>query len=176
MNKKIKISKQIIKDYKKLVSEISEINGFIYHHIGIIDSYSKQVEKWDRKISDKLVSGSHFHYRSPYDGKFIWGNFYKANQKNLSNKLAIITRNVANYNVAMAYEAFEKFLRIITARIIVNNKKEAQRLDEILGFSSYKSCILLLQSHYRDNTKLISLLRKLNSDLDGAFKDHWQLK
>ena len=175
MTKKIKISKRIINDYKKLVSSISEINGFIYHHKGIVKDYSNQVRQWDRKISDKIVSGSRFHYRSPYDGKFIWGDFYKANRRNLSNKLERINRNMTNYYVAMAYEAFEKFLRTVTARIIVNNKKEAQQLDEILGFSSYKSCVLLLQNHYRDNTKIISLLRRLNKDLHEAFEKHREL-
>ena len=174
MTKKFRISKRIIGDYEKLVSVISEINGFIYHHKGIVKGYSTQAKQIDPKIAKKIISGSHFHYYSPYDGKFIWGDFYKANSKNLHIKLETISRSVTNYYVSMAYEEFEKFLRTITARIIINNKKEAQQLDEILGFSSYKSCKLLLQSH-RDNTKIIGLLKRLNNDLQEAFKKHWEL-
>src|SRR4030095_15023447 len=175
MKKKIRISKKVISDYEKLISKISEINGVIYHHQGIIKAYSNQIQKIDRKVSEKIVSGSHFYYRSPYDGKFIWGDFYRANRKNLPFKLEAISRDITNYYIAVAYEFFEKFLRTLTARIIVNNKKEAQQVDEILGFSSYKSCMLLLQSQYRDNTKIISLLRKLNNDLHEAFNKHWEL-
>lgn len=175
MTRKFRISKRVIGDYEKLVSAVSEINGFIYHHKGIIKAYTSQVKQIDSKVSQKIISGSHFHYNSPYDGKFIWGDFYKANTKNLHSRLEIISRNVTNFYVSKAYEEFEKFLRKITARIIINNKKDAQQIDEILGFSSYKSCMLLLQSHYRDNTKIIGLLKRLNTDLRKAFEEHWQL-
>ena|SRR5258705_7849729 len=56
-----------------------------------------------------------------------------------------------------------------TARIIVNNQKKAKQADEILGFSSYDSCLLFLQNQYKNNSKIISLLRKLSDELNSSF-------
>ncbi len=170
MSKKMKISRLIIKDYEKLISDVSEINGILYHHESIFEIYSKHISKVDSKKFGDFRLGSHFHYNSPYDGKMIWGDFYKLRTGNFTNKVGLISRKANNYYVALAYEAFEKFLRSITARIIINNKKAAQDADETLGFSSYKSCIIFLQSQYRNNSKIISLLRKLSLELDDSFK------
>src|SRR4029078_5519377 len=106
----------VIRDYEKLISEISEIDGILYHHESIIKIYSKQFENLDKKRVGKFFLGSHFNYRSPYDGKFIWGDFYKVDKNNFSKKVELITRKTNNYYVALAYEAFEKFLRSISAR------------------------------------------------------------
>lgn len=77
---------------------------------------------------------------------------------------------MTNYFVVLAYESFEKFIRSITARIIINNKRKAIEVNERLGFSSYKSCYLYLQNFYKNNSEIIGLLRSMNDDLDKSFK------
>ena len=170
MSKKIKISKQVIKDYEKLVSEISELNGLIYHNSSIAKIYLKEIGRWDKKRINDFLLGSNFIYYSPYNGKPIFGNFYTVKTKNLNDKISLLQRTTNNYLVAMAYEAFERFLRSITSRIITNNKKAAENVNPKLGFSSYTSCLLFLQGQYRNNADIISLLRKLSHELHSSFE------
>jgi len=167
---KTKISKVIIRDYEKLIREISEINGIIYHNKSICKIYLRENAKRDRKLGRNVFLGSHFMYRSPYDGKLLSGNFYNVGISNYQEKTEIIERKGTNYFVALAYEAFEKFVRSITARIIVNNKRRACEINERLGFSTYKSCVLHLQSQNRNNIEIVNLLRSLCPDFDASIR------
>src|SRR6187399_315899 len=130
----------------------------IYHHKSIIKTYSSQIKNLYKKRSLDFVLGNHFNYRSPHDGKFIWGDFYTVDKKNFSSKVQIISRKVSNYYVAIGYEYFEKFLRSISARIIINNKKLVEDENPRLGFNSYKSCLFHLQDKYKNNLDLVHLL------------------
>jgi hypothetical protein len=176
MKRNIRISKQILRDYEKLVSEISEINGMIYHHKSIIKTYSSQIKNLYKKRSLDFVLGNHFNYRSPHDGKFIWGDFYTVDKKNFSSKVQIISRKVSNYYVAIGYEYFEKFLRSISARIIINNKKLVEDENPRLGFNSYKSCLFHLQDKYKNNLDLVHLLKNINPELKRSFEKEKGLK
>ncbi len=176
MDKQTKISGLVIKDYEKLVREISELNGIIYHHKSINEAYLKQNKLRDKKTVGKFFLISHFYYRSPYDGSLIPGDFYTVGLRNYAVKAKLVGRKVANYFVALGYESFEKFLRSITARIIINNKKKAIAANERLGFSSYKSCLLHLQNQYKNNSDIIGLLRRMCDDLDTSFKKEKGLK
>jgi hypothetical protein len=170
MTKKVRISKHVKSDYERLLKEVSEINGIIYHHNSIINVYKKQVPSWNKKAIRDFYSGSHFVYHSPYDGKLLWGDFYTVKTKNFAEKIDLIARKTSNYHVSSAYESFEKFLRSITARIIINNRKKAELVDKELGFSSYNSCLIYLQKKYKNNTDIVSLLSNLNDDLKSSFK------
>lgn len=170
MKKSLRIGKSVAKDYQKLVSEVSKIGGMISHFRSMVKIYSNTVSSWDKKVADGFLLGSHFVYHSPYDGKLLWGDFYTVKQKNVIVKSEIIDVKVCNYFVSLAYEAFEKFLRSITTRIIINNKKAAELANKELGFSSYRSCFLYLQKKYKENNEILSLLRKLNPQLDNSFK------
>jgi len=170
MKKTPKISKTVIQDYDKLVEEISKLNGTIYHSRLIIETYLTANARRKKKDADKFFLASRLYYRSPYDGKLIAGESYSVGVKNYKEKVAEIERRMINYFIALAYESFEKFIRSITARIIVNNKRRAIEVSERLGFSSYKSCCLYLQSNYKNNSDIIGLLRSMNDDLDKSFK------
>ncbi len=170
MGNRTKINKLVIKDYNKLIKEVSELNGIIYHYKSIQNAYLRQTDLRKKSIDNELFLGSHFLYYSPINGKLIFGDFYKVNIKNYSSKTQLISRKVINFFVALAYESFENFLRSITARIIINNKTKAIEIDQRLGFSSYKSCFLYLQSNFRNNSEIVSLLRKICPDLDKSIK------
>lgn len=176
MGKRTKISKLVIKDYEKLVKEVSELNGIIYHHKSVHEVYQKHMGKRREKGERNFILGSRLYYRSPYDGKLISGNSYTVDIKNFQVKTFNINRKAINYFVALSYEAFEKFLRSITARIIINNKTKAIVVNERLGFSSYRSCLLYLQTQYRNNSDIVSLLRKLSPELDTSFKKEKNLR
>ena len=170
MNSNLKISKTIIKDYNKLVEDISRLNGMIFHSQSIFETYLRANSKRQKKDADLFFLGSRFVYRSPYTGKLITGKSYTVGVKNYKQKVVDIERRLINHFVALAYESFEKFIRSITARIIVYNKRRAIEVSERLGFSSYKSCYLFLQNSYKNNSDIIGLLRSMNDDLDKSFK------
>lgn len=170
MKRKMRISKKVISDYDKLISELSLINGSIYHHNSIVEIYLEEIDKRNKIIKRDVFLGSRFSYRSPFDGKLLFGEIYKTGSKDFRKKSKTILRKVTNYYVAIAYEAFERFLRSITARIIVSNQKKAKGVDAVLGFSSYNSCLIFLQSQYKNNEKIIALLRKLSEDLNSSIE------
>ncbi len=169
MTKKVKINWHVLNDYKKLISEISQLNGLIYHNKSIIKTYLRRVESWDKKRIGKFILGSRFLYNSPYDGRLISGDFYTVSKTNFKDKVSLLERKTNNYFIALAYECFEEFIRSITARIIINNRKTAESINGKLGFSSYKSCLLYLQNQYKNNSNIIGLLRKLSVVLDSSF-------
>lgn len=165
----MKISRYVTSDYKKLISAISVLNGLIYHNKSIIRTYLRQVENWDKKRIGKFILGSRFLYSSPFGGRLISGDLYTVSKTNFKDKVSLLQRKTNNYFVALAYECFEAFIRSITARIIINNRRTAEAIDEKLGFSSYRSCLLHLQNQYKNNSNIISLLRKLSIELNSSF-------
>ena len=97
MKKKVKINKLVIKDYEKLVAEISEINGMLYYQNSIIEKYLKSMKAEDIKRISKFFLGSHFNYRSPIDGRFIWGDFYTITSKNYTDQTKLLNRKANNF-------------------------------------------------------------------------------
>lgn len=86
-------------DYKKLISEISELNGLIYHNKSINKTYLRQVENWDKKRIGKFILGSRFLYKSPHDGRLISGDSYTVSKTNFKDKVSLLQRKANNYFV-----------------------------------------------------------------------------
>lgn len=176
MSKVTLIGKQIERDYLQLMQELGQINGMIYHTRSVYKNYIESFKEFKFQRDGFLFSRLYFY--SPLDGNLVdsGSRIYEVGKHNLQTSTSVLLRKSMNYYTLQSYEAFESFLRLITARLITKYKKQSLSFDEKLGFSNVNSCKLFLASQYKNNLDLIVFLKYLLPDLKDAFSKNKRLQ
>lgn len=172
----------------KLLGHLNMLNGFL----GILnnqltnfrDLYNQYIEK-GKLDESRLIFGSSLAIRDltewPTDGWAIYypsGKFISQGQEYLNIIEPLISRE-SSWTVSQAYEAFETFLKDITASYLLLPQAEKDPIRTNLSKFRPKKGLStenfvywrdFVQHYYRCNIEILRLLRVIAPDIKGAEK------
>lgn len=170
-----------------LFYHLNTLNGLLF----ILDNQLKNFEKLYRDSISKssfdismIFSGTRLVIRDltewPGDGcprYYLSGKFSSKGEEYFELIRVLLARESA-WTVSQAYEAFEKFLKDISATLLLNNQQLAET-EKVERFESEKKSHNLektnisfwrtyLDYHYRTNTEKLKFLRKISPDISKS--------
>jgi len=146
---------------EELLDKLTLYNGFVSHSKSILSSANVSVSN-----GNLYFHGSRLAYRNPLIGKIELGAISEVTKDSFEESAGDLLKQMANFYAVQAYEAFERFLKLIIVDHIWINRNSIDCTKFAIDSSSHENCILTFNKKYGNNKEKLKLLRKLS----GSFK------